>query len=204
MKGIVDGVWLNTLAAPADVVKELTCIHQPPVVKLTPTMSEPQVAGAVVPFDLGITNANGFSCAASTFQYFVQPFFPLSADAPFGAVALAPGETGHATVNVKSSRQAVPGNYLVQAQVFDPAGMSAPTAFVEATYVVGTGPISCDGIAPFTPQIIGSPFGIASPGGLFTYAAPGLSFPAATVVFEPSTSAFQAIQVEANRACRPT
>ena len=59
LKGVVDSVWLNTLAAPANVIKELTCIRQPPVVTLSPAMSAPQVAGTTVPYDLSITNANG-------------------------------------------------------------------------------------------------------------------------------------------------
>ena len=198
LKGIVDSVWLNTLAAPASVVKDLTCIHQAPVVKLTPAVTEPQIAGATVPFDVSITNNNGPSCAASSFQYFAQPFPPLSTDSPFGTVTLAPGETGHASVNIKSSRQSYPGSYPVQVQVAESAIMSMAPAFAEATYVVGTGPIACDGVAPFTPQIIGSSFGIAGPGGLFSYAAPGLAAPAVTPVFDPNTYAFQAIQVSAN------
>ena len=197
MKGIVDSVWLNTLAAPAAVIQDLTCVRQPPVVALTPAMTDPQVAGASVPFDLAITDANGPSCAASTFQYFVQPFFPLSSDMSFGTVTLAPGQTGHAIVNVKSSRQANVGSYPVQAQVAE-TSTAAPPVFAQAIYVVGTGPIACDGVAPFTPQIIGSPFGIAGPGGLFTYVASGLTAPTATAVFDPATYAFQAIQVSAN------
>ena len=85
LKGVVDSVWLNTLAAPAAVIKELTCIRQPPVVTLSPAMSAPQIAGTTVPYDLSITNANGASCAASTFQYFASVFPPLSTDVPFGS-----------------------------------------------------------------------------------------------------------------------
>ena len=32
-KGIVDTVWLNTLAAPADVVRGFLCVRQPPIVE---------------------------------------------------------------------------------------------------------------------------------------------------------------------------
>jgi len=102
-------------------------------------------------------------------------------------------------VNVKSSRQLFPGSFPFQVQVFEPSGMSAPTVFASATYVVGTGPVACDGRAPFTPQITGVPFGPADPfGGLFTYAAPGLVAPAVTPVIDPNTFIFQALQVSAN------
>lgn len=197
LKGVVDSVWLNTLAAPANVIKELTCIRQPPVVALSPAMSAPQIAGTTIPYDLSITNANGASCAASTFQYFASVFQPLSTDVPFGSVTVASGATGHATVNVKSSRSSFPGSFPFQVQVFEPSGMSAPTTFASATYVVGTGPIACDGFAPSTPQITGTPFGPADPFGSFTFAAPGLVAPTVTPVLDPNTFVFQALQVSA-------
>ena len=197
MKGIVDQVWLNTLAAPASVIKDLTCFHQPPVVALTPAMSDPQVAGATVAFDLGVTNADGPNCAPSTFQYFTNAFFPLSTNNFFGTVVLAPGETGHAPVSIKSSKQSQPGSYPVQVEVAAEGIASAP-GFAQASYVVGTGPISCDGVMPFSPQIFGPSFGIANQFGLFTYAAQGLMAPVATPVMDPSTFVFSAIHVDAN------
>ena len=199
LKGVVDQVWLNTLAAPANVIKELTCVRKPPVVTLSPAMSAPQVAGATVAYDLAVSNGNGGSCAPATFQYFASVFSPLSTDAPFGSVTVASGATGHATVNVKSSRQSFPGSFPFKVQVFEPAGMSGPTAFVSATYVVGTGPIACDGFAPSTPQITGTPFGPADPfGGLFSFAAPGLVAPIVTPVIDPNSFVFQALQVSAD------
>jgi hypothetical protein len=193
-KGVVDTIWLNTLAAPESVVKELTCVHQPPVVSLTPATTEPQIGGTTVPFDLSITNANGPNCAASDFQFFTMLPFPLSSDRFFGSVTVAPGATGHATLNVKSSKMAAIGSYPVPVQVNDPASASG-FATASATYVVGTGPISCDGVAPFTPEIIGSPFAIG--GAPFTYAAPGLNAPIVDQVFDPNTYRVQ-LQVSAN------
>jgi len=194
LKGVVDTVWLNTLAAPANVVKELTCIHQPPVVSLTPAMTEPQVAGTTVPFDLSVTNNNGPSCAPSTFQYFAMLPFPLSSDNAFGSVPVAPGATGHATVNIKSSRQAAVGSYPVPLQVFDPTSASSFVT-ASASYVVGTGPVACDGVMPFSPEIIGAPYAIG--GGPFAYAAPGLTAPTVAQVFDPKTYRNQ-LQVSAS------
>src|SRR4029078_12848673 len=96
MKGIVETVWFNTQAAPASVVQDLTCIHQPAVVNLTPAASDPQVAGATVAYDLSVTNANGNNCAPASFQYFAQPFYPLMVDNSFGSLTVASGATGHA------------------------------------------------------------------------------------------------------------
>jgi len=197
MKGIIDTVWLNTLAAPASVIKDLTCIHQPPVVALTPGMSDPQTAGATVAFDLAVTNADGPNCAPSTFQTFTNAFFPLSTDNFFGSVTVSPGQTAHTPVNVKSSKQSSPGNYGFQVEVA-PSGINSAPVFAQATYVVGTGPISCDGVMPFTPVIFGSSFGIAGSFGIFSFAAPGLTAPVATAVTDPNTGVFQAIQVSAN------
>ena len=50
-KGIVDTVWLNTLAAPADVVRGFLCVRKPPIVSLTPGATPPQVSGTTVAFD---------------------------------------------------------------------------------------------------------------------------------------------------------
>ena len=38
-KGMIDEIWLNTLAAPADAVKGLTCIRKAPIVTLSPAMT---------------------------------------------------------------------------------------------------------------------------------------------------------------------
>ena len=77
-KGIVDEIWLNTLAAPADVVGGLTCIRQAPVASLSPAMSPATPPGTPVAFDLSITNPSGASCPADDFQFFGSLPFPLS------------------------------------------------------------------------------------------------------------------------------
>ncbi len=72
-------------------------------------------------------------------------------------------------------------------------------ATAQATYVVGTGPISCDGFPPITPQITGSflsPVG-NPPGGVFTYAATGLAAPTVTTLFNTDGTT-AGLQVSAN------
>jgi hypothetical protein len=193
--GTVDDIWLNTLAAPAAVIQGLTCIPGAPVVAVNPTTSPPVNAGTPVAFDLAITNNDSASCAPETFEVFSETFFPLTAPFP-PPVTVAPGQTAHVIINVSTPKMTAAGSYPVTFVVesettFQIAGAAA------ATYVVGTGPISCDGSPPFTPQITGS---FQSPiGGLFTFAATGtaLSPPTATTLFNPDGTT-QGLQVSAS------
>jgi hypothetical protein len=193
MKGIVDDIWLNTLAAPASVIQGLTCIHGAPVATLTPGTTPAETAGTSVPFDLAITSGDGASCAPDTFQIFSETFSPLTSDFPY-PVTIAPGQTAHVTVNVKSSKQSAIGSYPV---IFGVASESSfqLQATAQATYVVGTGPVSCDGVPAFTPFITGAFF--AAIGQSYTYAATGLTPPTITPILSPDGST-QGMQVSAN------
>ena len=140
-KGIVDTVWLNTLAAPADVVRGFLCVRKPPIVSLTPGQTPPQVSGATVAFDLSVTNANGSFCPADTFAFFSNVFYPLTSNGSFGELSIAPGETAHATVQVASVNDAPIGAFPFQYFVYDEAG-SQFFASATATYVVGSQHVS--------------------------------------------------------------
>jgi len=129
----------GALAAPADTIRGLMCIHRPPVVTLTPDQSAPQTAGASVAFDLAVTNNNSATCPADDFFYAPQVSFPLMTPAFSGLLTVAPGATGHATVNVSSATQAQVGTYRFSVVVYDQAG---DFASVSATYVVGTAHVS--------------------------------------------------------------
>jgi hypothetical protein len=192
-KGIVDDVWLNTAAAPADVIAGLTCIRQPPVVALAPTATAAQTAGTSVAFDLSVTNQNSGSCPVDSFEYLAELSFPLTTDAFEGVVAVAPGQTVHATVDVRSLKSASVGSYPVVYEVFSLAPTaSGAAATAQATYVVGTGPISCDGSPPAIPGITGT-FG-GPTGGPFTFAATGLIPPNVNAV-PASDGSIEALQV---------
>ena len=198
LKGVVDSVWLNTLAAPAAVIKELTCVRQPPVVTLSPAMSAPQVAGATVPYDLSITNGNGASCAASEFQFFTSVFPPLSTDSFFGSITVASGATGHATVNVKSSRGSFPGSFPFQVQVFEPAGMSAPPGVRERDLRRRDGSHRLRRLRPALAADHRHPVRARRPVRYLHLCGAGLVAPTVTPVIDPNTFVFQAMQVSAN------
>jgi hypothetical protein len=134
-KGIVDEIWLNTLAAPADVVAGLTCIRQAPIASLSPAMSPATPPGTPVAFDLSITNPSGASCPADDFQFFGSLPFPLSSQPQFGIVSVAPGQTAHTTVNVTAFDGGASGPIDFQYFVANGTNFSLQTA-ATATFVI--------------------------------------------------------------------
>jgi hypothetical protein len=140
-KGTMDGVWLNTVAAPADVVRGLLCVRKPPVVSLTPGETPPQVSGATVPFDLSVTNASGSFCPVDTFAFISNVFYPLTSSDFFGELSVAPGQTAHATVQVASVNDAPIGAFPFQYVVYNEADFQF-SGWATASYVVGSRPVS--------------------------------------------------------------
>jgi hypothetical protein len=140
-KGIVDDVWLNVLAAPADAIKGLTCLRKPPVVSLTPGMSPPTPPGTPVAFDLAVTNPSGASCPADSFEFFASGVpFPLQPDQFSGVVSVGPGQTVHTTINITAFGGPGPsGPIPFQYTVADLVNFSFQ-ATAQATFVVAMPP----------------------------------------------------------------
>jgi hypothetical protein len=189
-QGVVDELWLDDRAASAETIRGLTCIHRPPLLALEPSASTPQIAGDTVHYELAITNQNDASCAASQLSYYPSIPFPLGSES-YGSVTLAPGETTRAMLDVYSQRNALPGSYPFDVQVYDESSYTS-YAQTQGTFVVGTGPLACLGAPPFTPLVLGSP---NSPGvGTATYAAPGLQ-PLTVTELRSSEGTLQALNV---------
>lgn len=70
-------------------------------VTLSPGQTAPEVAGSTAPFDLSVTNTSGAACPVDTFAYRASLPFPLTADVFGGVLSAGPGQTAHATVNVR-------------------------------------------------------------------------------------------------------
>jgi hypothetical protein len=139
-KGIIDDVWLNTLAAPPATILGLTCLRKAPVVSLSPAQAPPVPAGTAVPFDLSVTNASSASCTAESFEYFASSLpFPLTVDSFSGILSPAPGKTAHATVNVTAFDEGVYGPFTFQYTVADTVSF-ALQATATATYVATAPP----------------------------------------------------------------
>jgi Concanavalin A-like lectin/glucanases superfamily len=192
-KGNVDEIWLDDRAASAETIQGLTCIHRPPALSLTPLESAPQVAGDSVHYELSITNQNDAACPTEEFAFFPSLPYGLTSDT-YGSMAAAPGETVHAGVDVRSSKSAAAGSYPFQVYVYDQSSYQA-SAIADATFVVGTGPISCDGAPPYTAQLTGSPY--TPVGGFAIYSAPGLVPPDVTQLMS-SDGVLQGLRVDAN------
>jgi hypothetical protein len=195
---VLDDLWLNSLAAPADTIRGLTCVRKAPLATFTPSTTPPEPAGTTVAFDLGITNPSSASCPADPFEIFAQVPFGLNTDFFTDLFFLAPGESTHRTVDITSQGGGpfgpIPFQYFVTSEA-DPALF----AVAQATYVVAlpTGPFACSGSPPQTPQIFGSPFSPAGVGAIFSFAAAGLTAPAVTPVVGTDGST-QGLQVIAN------
>jgi endoglucanase len=133
-KGIVDDVWLNTLAATPNEVMGLTCIRKPPVVSLSPAQTPAEPAGTTVPFALSVTNPSSATCPADSFELSGFVPFPLETDTNFGFLTVGPGQTAQATVNVTALDEGTYGPFTFQYTVYDAASF-ALSATATATYV---------------------------------------------------------------------
>src|SRR6185295_18778620 len=121
-QGVVDSVWLNTLAAPAGVVTGLVCLA--PVARLSPAMPAPAPSGTTVPFDLAITNPNDAICPDRAFDFaLAAPLLPAgwTAAPAAGSLMVAPGATGHAAIGVTSLPDGPPGVFPFRYTVTDHA-----------------------------------------------------------------------------------
>ena len=160
-KGIIDEIWLNTLAAPADAVKGLTCIRKAPVVTLTPAMTPATPPNTPVAFDLSIKNPSGASCPVDGFQFFASSVpFPLSADPFFGFVSAGPGQTVHATINVSAFDAGASGPIPFQYLVANTVNFNLQ-ATAQATFVVTPPP------PPMRTGCAPTPTAPVAPGGYY-------------------------------------
>jgi Concanavalin A-like lectin/glucanases superfamily len=143
--GRMDSAWFNTMAAPAATVLELTCLRHDATAAVTPAVGPAVAAGTPVTFQLAITNHNGPTCAAVSFQSFVsfreQGF---TADPTFISTApAATGETVTVPVSIASGEDTEPGNYPITFIVFGPRGpMLGNFIQASAEYVVAE-PAGC-------------------------------------------------------------
>lgn len=195
LRGVVDEIWLNTRAAPADQIAELSCVRQVPLARLTPEVSPPTALGAPFAFDLAITNQSTALCPADDFTFFgVAVPSGLILDPRSGAVSVVPGQTAHATVTAVLPAGSQPVSQSFTYEVSDTrGGGSATTASATLTVAPPDVPDSCAGSPPVTPQIIGAPFSPTGAQASYSFAAPGLAAPLVTPIFnfDGSTRALQ-------------
>jgi endoglucanase len=136
-KGIVDEVWLNNLAAPADTIKGLNCVRLPPVVTISPGTTPPEQANTPVAFDIGITNPNDAAmCPTDVYELYPSLPYPLQSDSYDSLVSVTPGQTVHRTANIYAEDTGTGGEFTFAYYVYNTANYSLPGASAQATYVV--------------------------------------------------------------------
>jgi endoglucanase len=109
-KGVVDDVWLNTLAAPAASLRNLLCAHLPPVLAISPSDSQPVPPNVPVAFDLSVTNPNDPAfCPADTFTIYTSVPYPLTTDTYYDTATVDPGQTIHKAVNISANDAGMTG-----------------------------------------------------------------------------------------------
>jgi Concanavalin A-like lectin/glucanases superfamily len=117
--GQMDNVWFNTLAAPAETIAGLTCLHRPPSLTLSPASSGPVAAGTTVQYTLSITNNNGSVCDPASFLLLSSLPIGFQSNATFVPVQnLASGDTASSPLDLTSGEETEPGSYTITTNVF--------------------------------------------------------------------------------------
>jgi hypothetical protein len=118
-QGAVDDVWFNTEAAPADFIRELTCIRNPPTLTVTPPTSGPVALGTAVDYTVTIHDQDTPSCPADTFELFASPPSGFSVQPGFSFTpAIGGGQQISVPFTVTSSDDADPGTFTIPVSAF--------------------------------------------------------------------------------------
>jgi hypothetical protein len=135
-EGVIDEVWLNTVAAPPDTVKGLNCVHMPPELGITPSTTLATGRNTPVSFDISVTNPTDPAfCPAASYVLVPTLPYPLSVDSWYVQVAVAPGETAHVTASILATEGGPPGPISFQYAAYDQANYSL-SAVAKATFVL--------------------------------------------------------------------
>jgi len=114
LQGVVDNAWFNTLAAPADVIMQLTCLRPAPTLSVSPQAGPAVPPGTAVDYTFSIKSNSSASFPAEQFQaiafgpegFTTEPFFQQ-------AGPIAPGGTAALGVTVTSGEETEPDTYSI-------------------------------------------------------------------------------------------
>jgi hypothetical protein len=141
-EGLMDNAWFNTMAAPARTILELTCIPHDATATVTPAIGPAVNGGTPVTFELAITNNNGPTCPAASFQTFVQVPPGFSSEPNFTFIPpFASGTTATQPFIITSGEESEPDNYPLTFFTFANDG-GRSTIEARAEYVVAE-PTGC-------------------------------------------------------------
>jgi hypothetical protein len=137
LSGMMDNAWFNTLAAPADVITQLTCLHGAPTLTVQPVDGPAVQAATPVAYDVTVTNHDSASCAPEQLFAVVNLPGDFSADNFFQQFPpTASGESATVTFNVQSGEETEPDTYPISFQSFTFNGGISPGNVANATYTV--------------------------------------------------------------------
>jgi hypothetical protein len=187
--GVIDELWLNTLAAPPDVIATLPCARGPEL-SIHPARTPPQTSGDQVIFDFSIESLAAPSCAPEQFEVFPSATYPLESYPTGQSATVAAGETVHVPVAVSSVRVSELGEYPFQIIAFGGDSILSGEPFATGSYVVGQGPLACVGVEPPGAAIRrGDPSSFAPEGvpwpSIGTYTSDAGELEALTVYIDP-------------------
>jgi hypothetical protein len=127
---------LDSAGAVIDVVLGIQpCVPANPVIGLSPVESQWVPAGTSVNYTVTVTNKNSTSCNAEQFNLSAAVPSGWTGTFSSGALTLAPGGSGSATLTVKSPTSAGAGYYDLSATAAE-ASATTYTATASATYVI--------------------------------------------------------------------
>jgi hypothetical protein len=115
VQGLIDDAWFNTLAAPAEVINELSCVRPPPTVTVSPVDGPPVAPGTAVRYNVTVTSNASPRCAPAPFQVFASVPPEFSADPQFLETgSLSSGESAQVEIDVASGEVTDPDVYPFQ------------------------------------------------------------------------------------------
>lgn len=118
-RGRLDNAWFNTMAAPPETIRELTCLRQDPTVSVTPLIGPAVPAGTPVTFTLSIASKDGPTCSPASFGVSPSPSQQdFTVDPQFTNITVATGETMNIPFKVSSGPETEAGNYPISFFVF--------------------------------------------------------------------------------------
>lgn len=90
-----------------------TCTPSNPTVAITPSNSAPSAPGTSVPYTVTVTNNDGSSCAASSFNLQASVASGWTASFTSPTLSVSPGTSASTTLMVKSPSSATSGSYTI-------------------------------------------------------------------------------------------
>ncbi len=142
-EGALDNLWINTWAAPAAVIAQLTCQRRTPAFEVTSESSEPVEPGTEVTYTLSIENRNEPSCEPEVYLASVTPPEGQGFRAEPGSLVsppLAAGEIAALQVVVSSRAEEEPGtfplDFFIRSQASPGVARAVLSSTAASSYVV--------------------------------------------------------------------